>query len=141
MPVMDTAEQGRRREDSFFEIRANILALVEGIEKAEAVCLLASAMNERLAPGGYGATVLLRCLASSEGNEKTNQPHLLDMVKNQLGQKHKNSSLEKMPGIIRETAKALREEGFAECFVRVGILAICGVQMNGAQAKTLALHI
>lgn len=76
-----------------------------------------------------------------ENSEELNISQLLDLVKNKQRQKHKNSSLEEMPEIIRETAKALREVGFSECFVKVGILAICGVQMNGSQARSLALHL
>ncbi len=55
----------------FFEARARILAELEGMERTEAVFLLASAINEHLAPVGYGATVTTRCLVS-DGDENLN---------------------------------------------------------------------
>ncbi len=70
MLVIDTAEQERRRKDTFFELRANILALVGELRMEEAVEVLASSMNEVVAPFGYGSTATLHCLASFEAASK-----------------------------------------------------------------------
>ena len=58
--------------NEFFAIRADILALVAGLEQAEAVFLLTSVINEHLAPMGCGATVTCCCLVSTA--DKLKQP-------------------------------------------------------------------
>jgi len=65
----ERAGKGTNKQD-FFKLRARILAELEGMERTEAVVLLASAINEHLAPFHYGATVVTRCLISDGDEDK-----------------------------------------------------------------------